>query len=326
MVEKKIKQWLPAVLGLTLVGLLVIGLTAVAPVAAQGPGMMGGNSSNRAPGYGYGSMMGNGGYGNMGYGSAFTGTMPYGYGDMMGNGGFGGMMDGSMMGNGGFGGMMGGSMMGNGGFGGMMDGSMMGNGGFGGMMGGFLSGLFKPDPITLNDATAAVETYITGLNDDNLKVGEVMVFDNHAYAEIVEKDSGIGAMEVLIDPVTGSISPEPGANMMWNRKYGMMTGFAGMMGNFDAGSMMDDSTFTPTDVTADMPVSAEDAVKIAQAYLDNYTPGNLTVENTADPFYGYYTIHVLRDGKTAGMLSVNGYTRQVLLHTWHGDFVEMSEE
>jgi len=316
MATKRIKLGFQAILGVTLIGLLVIGLTAVAPVLAQGPGMMSGNSS----GYGYGSMMGNGGFGNMGYGSTFTGTMPYGYGDMMSGGGFGGMMGGSMMSGGGFGGMMGGSMMSGGGFGGMMGGSMMGGGGF------FQSGLFKPDPIALNDAISAVETYITGLNDDNLKVGEVMVFDNHAYAEIVEKDSGIGAMEVLIDPVTGSISPEPGANMMWNQKYGMMAGFGGMMGNFDAGSMMDGKTFAPADVSGDMPVSAADAVKIAQSYLDNYVPGNLTVEDNADPFYGYYTIHVLRDGKTAGMLSVNGYTRQVLLHTWHGDFIEMSEE
>jgi hypothetical protein len=31
------------------------------------------------------------------------------------------------------------------------------------------------------------------------------------------------------------------------------------------------------------------------------------------------------DGETVGMLSVNGYTGQVFPHTWHGDFVEMSE-
>ncbi len=320
-----LKRWLPVILGSTLVGLLIIGLTIVSPALAQGPGMMGGsgyNGSGYGYGSGYGNMMGGSGgygYGNMpGYGSTFTGTMPYGYGDMMGNGGYGGMMGGGM-------GMMGGSMMG-------------GFGGFGNMMSGgfFWSGLFKPDPITLSDATSAVETYIAGLNDSNLSVGEVMVFDNHAYAEIVETDTGIGVAEVLIDPVTGSVSPEMGPNLMWNQKYGMMGGgFGGMMGGFgfdamsgsaDApGSMMDDTLPTDT-LSADMPVSATDAVKIAQAYLDNYVPGNLTVEDNADPFYGYYTIHVLRDGEIAGMLSVNGYTRQVFLHTWHGDFVEMSEE
>ena len=44
-----------------------------------------------------------------------------------------------------------------------------------------------------------------------------------------------------------------------------------------------------------------------------------------DGFYGYYTIDILRDGRIAGMLSVNGYTRQVFLHTWHGNLLEMVE-
>jgi hypothetical protein len=47
--------------------------------------------------------------------------------------------------------------------------------------------------------------------------------------------------------------------------------------------------------------------------------------NKADTFYGYYTIHVLRDGQVYGMLSVNGTTGQVWYHTWHGDFIAMRE-
>jgi len=38
-------------------------------------------------------------------------------------------------------------------------------------------------------------------------------------------------------------------------------------------------------------------------------PGAATDE--PDAFYGYYTLHVLRAGEIAGMLSVNGYTGQV---------------
>ena len=44
-----------------------------------------------------------------------------------------------------------------------------------------------------------------------------------------------------------------------------------------------------------------------------------------DQFYGYYTIHILRDGKIYGMLSVNGYTGQVWFHSWHGQFLNMIE-
>lgn len=42
-------------------------------------------------------------------------------------------------------------------------------------------------------------------------------------------------------------------------------------------------------------------------------------------FYGYYTLDLLRDGKLAGLLSVNGYTAQVWHHAWHGDFLGMKE-
>jgi hypothetical protein len=33
----------------------------------------------------------------------------------------------------------------------------------------------------------------------------------------------------------------------------------------------------------------------------------------------------LKDGKVAGMLSVNGYTGQVWYHTWHGNFISERE-
>jgi len=39
---------------------------------------------------------------------------------------------------------------------------------------------------------------------------------------------------------------------------------------------------------------------------------------------GYYTLHILEDSETIGMLSVNAYTGQVFHHHWHGDFIEMS--
>ena len=51
-----------------------------------------------------------------------------------------------------------------------------------------------------------------------------------------------------------------------------------------------------------------------------------TVEEHADPFYGYYTIHTFVDGEIEGMLSVHGTTGQVWYHTWHGVFVQMIED
>lgn len=221
---------------------------------------------------------------------------------------------------------------------GMMSGAMMGPGMMGsGMMGQSRMGtygsspLLDTKPLSLSEAQDALEKYLGVLENDDLILGEVMIFDNHAYAQLIEKSTGIGAMEVLVDPVTGAVSPEFGPNMMWNLKYspmassgmmGMMSGFGfspryGGMGGMMGGQTTDDQ---PTEI----PVSSDDAVQIAQRYLDTYIPG-AQVDEEADSFYGYYTLHILRDGSTEGMLSVNGYTREVFVHTWHGSLIEMSE-
>lgn len=74
-------------------------------------------------------------------------------------------------------------------------------------------------------------------------------------------------------------------------------------------------------------VICEHTIETAQTYLDTYfSQAKLTADSKAEPFYGYYTIDVDKDGKPAGMLSVNGYTGQVFPHTWHGKLIETSGE
>jgi hypothetical protein len=117
--------------------------------------------------------------------------------------------------------------------------------------------------------------------------------------------------EFLIDPQTGIVVGEPGPNRMWNVRYGMSM-------------MMGVGLWQPaTADRGDMPVTVRQAHEYAQAYLDNVLPGT-QVEDGADTFYGYYTLHILRDGQIIGMLSVNGHSGQVWLHHWHGDFVTMT--
>lgn len=195
-----------------------------------------------------------------------------------------------------------------------------------GMMGSFgSSGLASTSPLSISQAESAVQGYIDTLGNADLEITEIMIFDNQAYAEIGEKSTGVGAMEVLVDPASREVYPEPGPNMMWNLKYGMMSGYpnhpamGGMMGGWAAPEA------TPPDVDAAMPVNPEQAVQIAQQYLDQNLPG-AQANQEADAFYGYYTLHVLRDGQVNGMLGVNGYNGQVFPHTWHGKFIEMSEE
>ncbi len=260
------------------------------------------------------------------YGGMYFAGARYGYGPyrMMGGYGSGGMMGGygyNTPNNGAYGygpGMMNG-------YGGMMNGGMMGGPGYGGL------GTVKP--ISVEDARKAVESYLHVIGNDNLAIKEIMIFDNGAYAVIEEKNTGIGAFELLIDPLGLSVFPEYGPNMMWNLKYEMMGGSAsvssvGNSGMMGGGGMMRGwygNNLQVPDFTAKMPVTAEEATQTAQKYLDAYLAGT-KVSDEVSPFYGYYTIDVERDGNIVGMLSVNGYTKQVFLHTWHGNFIELSEK
>lgn len=182
-------------------------------------------------------------------------------------------------------------------------------------------------PLTVDQAKAAAEKYIQSLNLTGFETGEVMIFDNNAYVIVKETKTGVGAFELLVDPVSGIAYPEFGPNMMWNLKYGglghnsmmggMMGGYGGMMGGWDYQT-------TPADVSAELTVSPEQAVEYAQKYLDQYQPG-ATAADDPTQFYGYYTLDFSKDGKIIGMLSVNGYNGQVFLHTWHGTFIEEAE-
>lgn len=203
------------------------------------------------------------------------------------------------------------------GYGGFGPGGMMG-GGFGygprGMMSRWAQGnaTATGQPITLDQAQSNVQAYLGQLGSTDLVLDEVMEFQYNFYAIVKEKSTGVGALEVLINKWTGAVMPEPGPNMMWNTKYGMMAQNPWMAQHMGY-----------TVRTGPMTVSANQAKQIAQTWLDQNQPGSTT--ETLDQFYGYYTLHILKNGKVTGMLSVNGYTGQVWYHTWHGAFVQMKE-
>jgi hypothetical protein len=206
-------------------------------------------------------------------------------------------------------------------------GRMMGPGG---MMGqGYGAPGFRAagDVGSLPEAREAVEQAIQSYGNPDLGVAEVMEFSNNYYAEVREKDTGIGAMELLVDKGSGQVYPEPGPNMMWNAKYGMMAGGRGMGGMMGQGGMMGGQPFQRNAGSAtgtDMTVSPERAREIANDYLGRVSPG--TEAGEAERFYGYYTLHTEKDGEITGMLSVNGYSGEVWYHSWHGPFIAMEEE
>ncbi len=233
----------------------------------------------------------------LGAGYAIAGTGDFWNGMMSGYGTGTGMMNsGGMMG--GYG--MGTGMMNNGG---RMGRAGTGNGmmGNGSMMGGAtLDYGANTTPISIDEAKTSVEKYLAGTGNTDLELAEVIQFDNHFYAGIKEKSTGNYAFELLVNKYTGAVGPEMGPNMMWNAKYGHM-------------SIGETST----------KVTEEQALKIAQDYLDRVIPG--TKVNGADTFYGYYTMEVSKDSIISGMLGVNSNTGAVWYHTWHGTFEKLLE-
>ena len=206
--------------------------------------------------------------------------------------------------------------------------SMMGGNG-GNMMNGYNN--TNLTPLTVDQAKAAAEKYLANLNNSDLHIAEVMIFDNNAYVVVKEISTDNGAFELLVDPTSQIAYPEHGPNMVWNLKYGglnheNMMGNGGMMGMMGGtNGMMNgwDST-TPLNITAELTVTPEQAIAYAQKYLDTNISG-ATAATDPIQFYGYYTLDFEKDGKIIGMLSVNGYSGQVFLHTWHGSIIEETE-
>jgi len=163
--------------------------------------------------------------------------------------------------------------------------------------------------VDMEDALRISGDYLD-LMDGDLEVSEIMEFEYNFYVVFSEQSTGMGAFEMLIDKETGRIYPEYGPNMMWNLKYGHggMRGPGGMMGGYQPGGET---------------LSEEEALQIAQAFLDQVYPGSKAEDPF--PFYGYYTVHSTRGGRILGMLSVNSVTGEVWYHNWHGRYLGSAE-
>lgn len=295
--NKTLQTTLIVIAVLVLAGGAYFAGSVVASGNAFGSFMMGGYGWNNNSTYGPG-MMRNGNNNNQSNYGAGTGMMN-------GRGGS-GMMGGTGNRN-------------NGGYGpGMMGGTGYNNGS--GMMNGFGNSPANLTPLTVEQTKVAAEKYLSNLNNSDLQIAEVMVFDNNAYVVIKEISTGKGAFELLVDPSSQIVYPEHGPNMMWNAKYSgsnhvnMMGGMMG--GNGGTGA-------TPANAIAAMTITPEQAIEYAQKYLDANISGATAATDPIN-FYGYYTLDYEVNGKVAGMLSVNGYSGQIFLHTWHGAFIEES--
>lgn len=171
------------------------------------------------------------------------------------------------------------------------------------------------EPLTMQEAHTLFKEYIQNIENDDLYLHEIMLFENNAYAIVAERSTGIGAMELLADYATQSVSLEFGPSRMWNQKYGMMRS---SRSGFGCGAAL----WLPPSENGDfsMTISQVQARGIAKDYLDDNFPGTTASEGM--PFYGYYSFDYESDGKIVGMLSVNGYSGAVWPHHWHAAFLE----
>jgi hypothetical protein len=187
-----------------------------------------------------------------------------------------------------------------------------------GMMGGYTQGMMGGMRMAIYTSNAKpiadVRAY-KSLNDyaarygTNVKLKDIMTFSENVYAQVVDAKTGAGYGEILFDRYSGSVQPEPGPNMMWNTQYGMGWGGSRMMGNNTSGMM---------GKTQAVKYSEPGAQKLAVQFLSSYLPKTKLHDGQAFP--GYYTYDYGR-GEIEGMLSVNAFSGEIWIHTWHGSFI-----
>ena len=179
------------------------------------------------------------------------------------------------------------------------------------MMSGGMMGYYQKVPTALTHAQAeqVANVFLTALKNSSLTIGDFDEYSNNFYLSIIDKRTGNGVLEVLIDRFTGSVYPEP-QSMMWNTGYNSM-------GRMMGGGMMGGGSYYTGNGT--VTVTPDQAKKIAQKFLNVTYPG--TTVGDVETFPGYYTIETTLNGQTYGMLSINGYTGAIWYHTWHGMFI-----
>jgi hypothetical protein len=191
------------------------------------------------------------------------------------------------------------------------------------------SNVDKLDFETLEDR---VNDYLDEF-EEALEIADIFIFsDTDYYYSIVEKDTGMGAMELLVNPYTGNVYLEYGPNMMWNLKYGMMRnqntyGYGGMMRNQNRSEQWyddyDNDNYVLDGEIEVNKLSFDEALSKGNEFLKRQ-PGGYSLSDSYHEFYGYFTFHVENEGDASGMLSVNAFTGEVWFHDWHGDLIEIA--
>ncbi|MFZ7120830.1 MAG: hypothetical protein ACOWWH_07775 [Eubacteriaceae bacterium] len=165
------------------------------------------------------------------------------------------------------------------------------------------------EQISIEELTNDIDEYIKKI-DENLIIDDVFLYEDYQYYfSIIEKDTELGAFELIVDSITGNIYSCNGANIKWNEKYAIYKN--GRCTN----SLMSYSQL-------DEELSLVDANKIANEYVSDNINADYNIV-TGNTFYGYYTFYIQEDAKTIGIISVNSQDGKVWLNNRHGEIIEV---
>ncbi len=174
---------------------------------------------------------------------------------------------------------------------------------FSGMMGntiayGYLDTL---TPITTpGEAQAEIQGFIDQANS-GLKISELWEYGTVYKAELSDTN-GAKAFDLMVDKLTGAVSPEMGMSMMLNASYGK-------------------SLYKTSSFGKNLALTPQQATDIAQTFLDknkNVLVGYIFDTDVPEIYPGYYKFHTTTATGFGMDIMVNGYNGEVWMNTFLG--------
>jgi hypothetical protein len=159
------------------------------------------------------------------------------------------------------------------------------------------------DRITLEQALSNAQEFTDKLGD-SLSVTRMYEFKNVFYAVVEDMDSGMGAFELLIQPVSGNVRMETGPCVSWNTVYGRRAA---------------QSSEIPQNT-----LSMQEAADQARQALSEHS-AVITIDENGVEFPGYYTFEYQMDGQVSGLISVNAEDGEYWFHNWLGNFISRED-
>jgi hypothetical protein len=171
-------------------------------------------------------------------------------------------------------------------------------------MGGPASRTRNASPLTMDQAVESAQRYAAQSGND-WKIDKVIEFQNAFDVIFIENSTGRGAAQLILPKTGRGMQTVPA--MRWNLKYGQAGESRG-------------SSASATDNS----VSLADARASAQNALAKIQPG-AALNDGGYAFYGYYLFEYSVEGKTAGIILVNGLTSEAAQFKQLGAFLSEKE-